>query len=281
MHISSHEIVHSFSYDAQRPSYQNPQRRYVAVRLRNEERPSVFFGTLPVFWTSRSPSFLTPLTILKITHFSATHVFRLYCTYLHIMMRFDHDEFLPPVVKLSSTPYCTYISSSQYDGTHYNDSTQYGNQYTSTDCTSRPLHGDSPRTCPSNVSAHNARQIDSAHFVVSMPYDRHTSPSLVAICNDRPTDSIHIVPYVDTLGSRQCSTEHTSTGGVARNGNVLVTNSNPASTHASTGSVNPYPNMCCPSSSRRWCQYLVTIPVGLATTQTSLMAVSLLPRHAS
>ena len=76
-----------------------------------------------------------------------------------------------------------------------------------------------------------------------MPYDRHTSPSLVSICNDRPTDSIHIVPYVDTLGSRQCNTEHTSTGGVARNGNVLVTNSNPASTHASTGSVNPYPNM--------------------------------------
>ena len=242
MHISSHEIVHSFLYDTQRPSYQNPQRRHVAVRLRNEERPSVFFGTLPVFRTSRSPSFLTPLTILKITHFSATHLFQLYCTYLHIMMRFDHDKFLPPVVKLSTTPYCTYISSSQYDGTHYNDSTQYGNQYTSTDCTSLPLHGDSPRTCPSNVSAHNARQIDSAHFVVSMPYDRHTSPSLVAICNDRPTDSIHIVPYVDTLGSRQCNTEHTSTGGVARNGNVLVTNSNPASTHASTGSVNPYPN---------------------------------------
>ena len=69
MHISSHEIVHSFSYDAQRPSYQNPQRRYVAVRLRNEERPSVFFGTLPVFRTSRFLSSLTLLTILKITYF--------------------------------------------------------------------------------------------------------------------------------------------------------------------------------------------------------------------
>jgi hypothetical protein len=154
----------------------------------------------------------------------------------------DHDEFLPPVVKLSTTPYCTYISSSQYDGTHYNNSTQFSNQYTSTDCTSLPLHGNSPSTCPSNVSAHNNRQIDSAHFVVSMPYDRHTSPSLVSVCNDRPTDSIHIVPYVDTIGSRQCNTEHTSTEGVARNGNVLVTNSNPVSTHASTGSVNPYPN---------------------------------------
>jgi hypothetical protein len=105
---------------------------------------------------------------------------------------------------------------------------------------SLPLHGDSPRTCPSNVSAHNDRQIDSAHFVVSMLYDRHTSPSLVSICNDRPTDSIHIVPYVDTLGSRQCITEHSSTGGVARNGHVLVTNPNPVTTHASTGSVHPY-----------------------------------------
>ena len=77
---------------------------------------------------------------------------------------------------------------------------------------------------------------------VSMPYDRHTSPSLVSICSDRPTDSIHIVPYVDTLGCRQCNTEHSSTAGVARNGHVLVTNPNLVTTHASTGSVNPYPN---------------------------------------
>jgi hypothetical protein len=69
MLISSHEIEHSFSYDAQRPSYQNPQRRYDAVRLRNEERPSVYFGTLHVFQTSCSLSALTLLTILKITHF--------------------------------------------------------------------------------------------------------------------------------------------------------------------------------------------------------------------
>jgi hypothetical protein len=30
--------------------------------------------------------------------------------------------------------------------------------------------------------------------------------------------------------------------GVPRNGHVLVTNPNPVTTHASTGSVNPYPN---------------------------------------
>ncbi len=90
MHISSHEIVHSFSYNTQRRSYQNPQQRYDVVRLRNEEYPSVFFGTLPVFRTSCSLSFTTPLTILKITHFSATYLFGLYCTYLHIMLCFDY-----------------------------------------------------------------------------------------------------------------------------------------------------------------------------------------------
>ena len=157
------------------------------------------------------------------------------------MSEIDHDEFLPPVVKLSTSPYCTYISSSQYDGTHYIDSTQYGNQYNSTACTSLPLHDDSPRTCQSTVNVHNDRQVDSAHFVVSMPNDSHTSLSLVHLCNDRPTDSIHVVPYVDTLGSSQCHTRHLSTGGVSRNGHVLALNLNPMPTYASTGSVNSNP----------------------------------------
>jgi hypothetical protein len=115
------------------------------IRCCTSEKRGVY---LSVLWNTPAlapPLFPTPLTILKITHFSATYLFRLYCTYLHIMLCFDHDKFLPPVVKLSTTPYCTYISSSQYNGTHYNDSTQYGNQYTSTDCTSLPLHhGNSP-----------------------------------------------------------------------------------------------------------------------------------------
>ena len=122
------------------------------------------------------------------------------------MSEIDHDKFLPPVVKLSTSPYCTYISSSQYHGTHYSNSTQYSNQYNSTACTSLPLHGDSLRTFQSTINVHNDRELDSAHFIVSMPYDSHTSQSLVHLCNDRPTDSIHIVPYVDTLGSNQCHT---------------------------------------------------------------------------
>ena len=117
------------------------------------------------------------------------------------MSEIDHDKFLLPVVKLSTSPYCTYINSSQYNGTNYNNSTQYGNQYNSTACTSLPLHSDSPHTCQSTINVRNDRQLDSAHFVISMPYDSHTCPSLVHLCNDTPTDSIHIVLYVDTLGS--------------------------------------------------------------------------------
>ena len=157
------------------------------------------------------------------------------------MSEIGHDKFLPPVIKLSTSPYCTYISSSQYNGTYYNDSTQYGNQYNSTACTSLPLHGNSPHTCQCMVNVHNNRHLDSAHFVVCMPYDSHTSPSLIHLCNDRPTDSIHVVPYVDTLDSSQCHTRHLPTGGVPRNGHVLVLNLNPMPTYASTGSVEPEP----------------------------------------
>ena len=128
------------------------------------------------------------------------------------MSEIDHDKFLPPVLKLSTSPYCTYISSSQYNGTHYNDSTQYGNQYNSTACTSLPLHSDSPHTCQSIVNVHNDRQLDSTHFIVSMLYNSHTSLSLVHLCNDRPTDSIHVVLYVDTIGSSQCHTRHLPMG---------------------------------------------------------------------
>jgi hypothetical protein len=60
-------------------------------------------------------------------------------------MQFDHDEFLPPFVKLSTSPYCTNITS-QYDGTHYDNNAQHGARYNSTKCTTLPL--------PGEVSAH-------------------------------------------------------------------------------------------------------------------------------
>jgi hypothetical protein len=48
-----------------------------------------------------------------------------------MMMQFDHDDFLPPFVKLSTSPYCTNICS-QYNGTHYDDNAQHNTRYNST-----------------------------------------------------------------------------------------------------------------------------------------------------
>jgi hypothetical protein len=61
------------------------------------------------------------------------------------MMTFDHDKFLPPFVKLSTSPCCTYFSS-HYDGTHYYDNAQHGARYNSTERTTLPLPGESQRS---------------------------------------------------------------------------------------------------------------------------------------
>ena len=170
------------------------------------------------------------------------------------MMTFDHDKFLLPFVKLSTSPCCTYFSS-QYDGTHYYDNTQHGARYNSTERTTLPLPGESQRTYLSTVNVHNDRLIDSAHFAQPMSHDStYTSPSIAHVCSDRPADSTRIVSYirrqyartvpnVDIVGSSKCHTRHLATGGVARFNYVLVTNSNPVTTCASDGRVNPYPNM--------------------------------------
>jgi hypothetical protein len=44
------------------------------------------------------------------------------------MMQFDHDEFLPPFVKFSTSPCCTYFSS-QYDGSHSDNNAQHSSGY--------------------------------------------------------------------------------------------------------------------------------------------------------
>ncbi len=165
------------------------------------------------------------------------------------MITFDHDKFLPPFVKLSTSPCCTYFSS-QYDGTHYNDNAQHGTRYNSTKRTTLPLPGKSLST----INVHNDRPIDSAHFAQPMSHDStYTSPFLAHVCSDRPADSTCIVSYigrqyvrtvlnVDIVGSSKCHTRHLATGGVARFNYILVTNSNPVTTCASDGRVNPYPN---------------------------------------
>ncbi len=111
-------------------------------------------------------------------------------------MQFDHDKFLPPFVKLSTSPYCTNISS-QYNGTHNNDNTQHGARYNSTERTPLPLPGKSQCTHLSTVNVHNNRPIDSAHFAQPMSHNSSfTSPSLTHVCSNRPANSTCIVSYI-------------------------------------------------------------------------------------
>jgi hypothetical protein len=117
-----------------------------------------------------------------------------------MMMRFDHDEFLPPFVKLSTSPYCTNISS-QYNGTRYNDNSQHGTRYNSTERTPLPLPGKSQRIYLSTVIVHNERLIDSAHFAQPMSHNStYTSPPIAQVCSNRPADSTRIVSVDSTLG---------------------------------------------------------------------------------
>ena len=252
MFISSHEIEHSFSNEAQRLVYRRLRRR-TKRRLRDTRSVAdshlvhssalISSSLLHSTHDCQNNTILVPLTIFVIT----AHI----CT---MMMQFDHDEFLPPFVKLSTSPYCTNISS-QYHGTHYNDNSQHGARYNSTERTPLPLPGESQRTYLSTVNVHNDRLIDSAHFPQPMSHNStYTSPSIAHVCSDRPADSTRIVSYirrqyartvpnVDIVGSSKCHTRHLATGGVARFNYVLVTNSNPVTTCASDGRVNPYPNM--------------------------------------
>ena len=160
------------------------------------------------------------------------------------MSQFDHDKFLPPFVKLSTSQHCN--SSSQYDGTHYDDNSQHGARYNSTERTSLPLPGKSQRAYLSTVNVHNDRLMDSAHFAQPLSHDSsYRSRSLVHLCNDSQASSTCIVSYigrqyartvpnVDILGSRKCHTRHLATGSVARFNYALVTNSNPVTTCART-----------------------------------------------
>jgi hypothetical protein len=224
MFISSHEIEHSFSNEAQRLVYGR-------LRLR----------LLSLFLFSLNISQLSKLIILVPLTFFCT-----YCNFCTAMMTFEHDKFLPPFVKLSTSPCCTYFSS-QYDGTHNNDNPQHGTRYNSTKRTTLPLPGKSQRTHLSTINVHNNRPIDSAHFAQPMSQDStYISPSLAHICSNGQADSTRIVSYicrqyvrtvpnVDIVGSSKCHTRHLATGGVARFNYILGTNLNPVTTCASDG----------------------------------------------
>jgi hypothetical protein len=172
-------------------------------------------------------------------------------------MSFDHDKFLPPVIKLSTSPYCTNISS-PYNGTNTTTTTMHNTALSATLPKAQhfPLPCKSQCTHLSTVNVHSARPIDSAHFAQPMSHNStHTCPSLVHLRNNRPADSTCMVSYisrqyartvpnVDMGGSSECCTRHLATEGVACFNYVLVTNSNPVMTSCEPeGQVNLYPNI--------------------------------------
>ena len=131
MHISSHEIVHSFFVRRSTPVVPKPTA--TTRRCTSEKRRA----SLSVLWNT--PSF-SDLSLSLVSHSSHNCQF---CTFLVsltflltlyiflTMMMIDHDAFLPAVVMTSYTPCCTNISR-QYDGTHYYDNTTQHNTATST-----------------------------------------------------------------------------------------------------------------------------------------------------
>ncbi len=143
------------SYEATTPRYEECSRFASGTLLYPH-----FFITSPLFSQLSIIIILVPLTFFS----------RTYCKFRTAMMTFDHDEFLPPFVKLSTSPCCTYLSS-QYDGTHYNDNALHGARYNSTERTPLPLPGESQRTYLSTVNVHNNRPIDSAYFAQPMSHD--------------------------------------------------------------------------------------------------------------
>jgi hypothetical protein len=251
MFISSHENEHSFSNEAQRLVYQRLCRR-TKWRLRNTR--SAADSSLVHSSTLIPPHLFTPLTIVEINHFSATHLFLAHTVisaqrWWHLTMTnfYRHLSNCQPHhavhISVASTTVLTTMTM---------HNTALG--ITSTKRTTLPLPGKSQRRHLSTGNIHNSRPIDSAHFAQPMPHhSTYTSPSLAHVCSDRPADSTRIVSYirrqyvrtvpnVDIVGSSKCHTRHLATGGVARFNYVLVTNLNPVTTCASDGRVNPYPN---------------------------------------
>jgi hypothetical protein len=124
--------------------------------------------------------------------------------------------------------------SSLYNNTHYNNNTQHGAKYKSTQRTTLSLPGKCQCTHLPTVNVHNNRPIDSAPFAQPTSHNStYHSPTIVhLLCNDSPASSTCFVSYigrqyastvlnVDIGGSSKCHTRHLATGGVARFNYVL------------------------------------------------------------
>jgi hypothetical protein len=84
-----------------------------------------------------------------------------------------------------------------------------------------------------------------------MSYDStYTSPSIAHVCSDRPADSTRIVSYIRRQYARTVPNV-VIVGSTPRFNYVLATNSNPVTTCALDGRVNPYPNTCTTSTRTR------------------------------
>ena len=80
MFISSHEIEHSFSNEAQRLVYRQQRRR---TKQRHRNTRIVADSYLVHSPSAQPPHFFTPHTICQNNHFSATHLFLHILLFLH------------------------------------------------------------------------------------------------------------------------------------------------------------------------------------------------------
>ncbi len=143
MFISSHEIEHSFSNKAQCLVYRQPRRRTKQwlCNTRSVADSSLVHSSAHSPLISLLLSQMPKLIILVPFPFlSLLHIFAWQWWVLTMTNFYRH-------LSLSTSPYCTTISS-QYNGTyHYNNNAQHGARYNSiVECTTLPLPGKSQHT---------------------------------------------------------------------------------------------------------------------------------------
>ncbi len=184
MFISSHEIEHLFSNEAQRLIYQQLQL------LRNMR--SVADCSLVHPPPAHSPlisSLLSQLTklinLVPLTFFVTTaHI----CT---TTMRFDHDNFYRHLSNCQPhhTVHILVVSTMVLTIT-----TTHNTALGATVLNTLPLPSKSQRTHLTFVNVHNTRPIDSSHFAQPMSHNNtYRSPTLVHLHHNSPANSTHIV----------------------------------------------------------------------------------------
>ena len=89
-------------------------------------------------------------------------------------MQFDHDKFYHSLSNCQPHHTVQILVASQCDDTHDDNNAQHGALYNSTEPSTLPLPGRSQRVTAylSTINVHNARPIDSAHFVQPMSYNK-------------------------------------------------------------------------------------------------------------